>query len=261
MPFLETRTEHNFCSSKVLCVFVQNALNQVSLKATWHPLPVVSLVTEDWAGGWLSSFTSLCVSACPPPCPSLTPLLSLLSIWKHVWRSSCISCRPSPSTLWSQRTALLSGVWSAAAVRSSWPSSSEWVGRSRLRTARCGCRWPSPEGHTQVARLCCREGWCFTSRKVFYIWTKVVRMLQRQTQIFQLWAELWAIVLPAQKTWGLLPFPVAPCPPRCLLSHPVQMGKKREELLMISQVLSIDLQYIFTTIDFIYCIVNVSRDL
>lgn len=64
----------------------------------------------------------------------------------------------SASTCWCQRTAHLSGIWSVVAFRSSWPSALEWAGRSRLRKAPCGWRWPSPTGQTRVGRLYYR-GW------------------------------------------------------------------------------------------------------
>lgn len=62
----------------------------------------------------------------------------------------------SASTCWCRHTSHLSAIWIFLAFRSSWPSVLEWAGCSRLRTAPCGCRWPSPTGWTRVGKQCYR---------------------------------------------------------------------------------------------------------
>lgn len=63
----------------------------------------------------------------------------------------------SASTCWCQHTSRLSGIWILFAFRSSWPSVLEWAGCSRLRTAPCGCRWPSPTGWMRIGKLCLKR--------------------------------------------------------------------------------------------------------
>lgn len=161
----------------------------------------------------LHLFPSVCSSSSLPFSPLLVDLYC-----------PCISPVHSCFTLWSQHTALQSGVWSAASFRSSWPSLSEWAGHSQLRTSRCGCRWLSPEENNNVSVSEKQHLMCH----LFYFFNNATKSTDLPSDVrkSQLKAKWWVSVLPAQRTWDLLLCPAATCLPRWLLWLPGQTEKK-----------------------------------